>query len=48
MSRRITFLIFPDFQLLDATGPVAAFEIAGRQRPGFYTLQIIAAAPGLV
>ncbi|MGH8256476.1 MAG: GlxA family transcriptional regulator [Steroidobacteraceae bacterium] len=44
----MTFLIFPDFQLLDATGPVAAFEIAGRQRPGFYTLQIIAAAPGLV
>lgn len=28
--RRIDVLIFPDFQLLDAAGPVAAFEIAGR------------------
>jgi transcriptional regulator GlxA family with amidase domain len=48
MPRRITFLIFPGFQLLDATGPMAAFEIAERHRPGFYTLQIVAAEPGLV
>src|ERR1700755_1423971 len=26
----IGVLIFPDFQLLDAAGPVSAFEIAGR------------------
>ena len=30
MVRTIGFLIFPDFQLLDAAGPIAAFEIAGR------------------
>ena len=29
MTRRIAFLVFPQFQILDATGPIAAFEIAG-------------------
>ena len=33
MTRRVGFLIFPDFQILDAAGPLAAFEIAGRYRP---------------
>ena len=46
MPRRIAFLIFPGFQLLDAAGPVAAFEIAGRIRPGAYELQIVAARAG--
>lgn len=32
--RTIAILIFPDFQLLDAAGPVAAFETAGRAPPG--------------
>jgi transcriptional regulator GlxA family with amidase domain len=48
MSRNIAFLIFQDFQLLDAAGPVSAFEIADRIRPGAYTLRVIAAKPGLV
>lgn len=48
MTRRIAFLIYPDFQLLDATGPIAAFEIAARYRPGFYDLKSIATAPGPV
>jgi transcriptional regulator GlxA family with amidase domain len=30
MARLITIIIFPDFQLLDAAGPIAAFEIAAR------------------
>jgi len=30
MPRRIAFLIYPDFQLLDVAGPIAAFEIAER------------------
>jgi transcriptional regulator GlxA family with amidase domain len=29
--RKIAFLVFDDFQLLDAAGPIAAFEIAARQ-----------------
>lgn len=48
MPRRIAFLIFPRFQILDATGPIAAFEIADRHRPGTYTLCTIAAIPGPV
>ena len=36
MTRRVAFLIFPDFQLLDAAGPISAFEIAERYRPGSY------------
>ncbi len=30
MTRTIAILIFPDFQLLDAAGPIAAFEAGGR------------------
>jgi transcriptional regulator GlxA family with amidase domain len=48
MSRRVAFLIFPDFQLLDAAGPIAAFEIAERYQPGSYALRLIAPQPGLV
>jgi transcriptional regulator GlxA family with amidase domain len=48
MRRHIGVLIFPDFQLLDAAGPISAFEIAGRFVPGAYELKIMAAAPGRV
>jgi transcriptional regulator GlxA family with amidase domain len=46
VARRIAFLIFPRFQLLDAAGPICAFEIAARMRPGAYELRVIAATPG--
>jgi transcriptional regulator GlxA family with amidase domain len=48
MTRHIAFLIYPDFQLLDAAGPIAAFEIAARYEPGSYSLRVVAAEPGLV
>ncbi|HYJ41481.1 MAG TPA: GlxA family transcriptional regulator [Steroidobacteraceae bacterium] len=48
MKRRVAFLIFPDFQLLDAAGPISAFEIAGRYAPGTYELRVIAKQPGAV
>jgi transcriptional regulator GlxA family with amidase domain len=48
MPRQIAFLIYPDFQLLDAAGPIAAFEIAARHVPGSYSLRVVAAAAGLV
>jgi transcriptional regulator GlxA family with amidase domain len=48
MTRLIAFLIYPDFQLLDAAGPIAAFEIAARYQPGAYALRVVAAEPGLV
>ncbi|HML11540.1 MAG TPA: DJ-1/PfpI family protein [Stellaceae bacterium] len=33
MTRTIAVLIFPDFQLLDAAGPITVFETAGRPPP---------------
>src|SRR5690606_28772261 len=48
MTRKIGLLIFPDFQLLDAAGPIAAFEIASRFSPGAYALEALARVPGLV
>jgi transcriptional regulator GlxA family with amidase domain len=48
MPRRIAILLFPQFQILDATGPIAAFEIAERYRPGTYALRIVAVNSGAV
>ena len=48
MAHRIAVLIFPDFQLLDAAGPVAAFEVASRYRDDHYALRTVAAQAGLV
>jgi transcriptional regulator GlxA family with amidase domain len=47
-GRRIALLVFPDFQILDATGPLAAFEIADAHRPGAYALETVAAVAGPV
>jgi transcriptional regulator GlxA family with amidase domain len=48
MTRTIGFLIFPGFQLLDAAGPITAFEIAGRFVPGAYRLSLLAREAGPV
>src|ERR1700684_3867978 len=41
MTRALGFVVFPNFQILDATGPIAAFEIANRYVPGAYTIRTI-------
>lgn len=48
MTRRVAFVIFPGFQLLDATGPIAAFENAARLQPAAYRLHVLAAEAGQV
>lgn len=48
MTRSIGLLLFPDFQLLDAAGPISAFEIAGRLAPEAYRLLPQALVPGQV
>ncbi|HKP79707.1 MAG TPA: GlxA family transcriptional regulator [Phenylobacterium sp.] len=48
MPRRLAVVIFPGFQLLDAAGPIAAFEIAERYRPGSYALAVLAPGGGQV
>ena len=48
MPRAVAVVIFPGFQLLDAAGPVSAFEIAERFRPGSYDLGLVAPDGGAV
>ncbi|MDU6731064.1 MAG: AraC family transcriptional regulator, partial [Bradyrhizobium sp.] len=44
----IGVLIFPNFQLLDAAGPISVFEIAARYARVVPALRVIAAEPGPV
>jgi transcriptional regulator GlxA family with amidase domain len=49
MTRAVGLLIFPDFQLLDAAGPLAAFEMPMRMlQPAPYALTVLSADGGLV
>jgi transcriptional regulator GlxA family with amidase domain len=43
MSHRVAMLVFPGFQLLDAAGPIAAFEAAGH-----YAVRVVAGQAGTV
>ena len=44
----IGVLIFPDFQLLDAAGPISAFEIAARFAGSAPDIKVLAVTPGPV
>jgi transcriptional regulator GlxA family with amidase domain len=44
----IGVLIFPDFQLLDAAGPISVFDIAGRFAKAQLPIRVMAAHPGAV
>jgi transcriptional regulator GlxA family with amidase domain len=44
----IGILVFPDFQLLDAAGPISVFEIAVRYAGADLAIKTIAASPGPV
>src|SRR5882757_7300549 len=44
----IGVLVFPDFQLLDAAGPISAFEIAARFAGADPSIKVLAATPGPV
>jgi transcriptional regulator GlxA family with amidase domain len=49
MTYNVEILVFPDFQLLDAAGPVTAFEEASRERmPPAYRVRIVARNEGPV
>lgn len=49
MARTIAFFIFEQFQLLDAAGPIAAFEMPIRgMKPAPYRLKVIASSGGSV
>ena len=44
----ISVLVFPDFQLLDATGPISVFEIGARFAVGAPAIRVLAVTPGPV
>ena len=47
MQRDIDFLIYPDFQLLDLAGPLAAFQMAGDDPDAApYRLRVLSATGG--
>ena len=46
MPRSVALVLHPGFQLLDAAGPTAAFEMAEKFRPGSYELTIMAPGGG--
>ena len=46
--RTIGVLVFEGFQLLDAAGPIGAFEIAGRYVPGAYDIRVLSRGGGRV
>src|SRR5258708_19393554 len=49
MNRKIGFVVFPQFQILDLTGPLAAFEMPGRSiTPDPYDLQVLSELGGPV
>ena len=44
----IGVLVYPDFQLLDASGPIAVFEIAFRYAKSTTQIKVVCAKPGPV
>src|SRR3954470_5712973 len=47
-AKMIGVLVFPDFQLLDAAGPISVFEIAARSAGKPPSIKVIAVTPGAV
>jgi transcriptional regulator GlxA family with amidase domain len=48
MTRTIGLFVFPEFQIMDAAGPIACFEIAGRMADDAYRLNLVSATGGAV
>lgn len=46
MTRSVAIVVHPGFQLLDAAGPMATFELAARFVPGSYELRVLAPVAG--
>jgi transcriptional regulator GlxA family with amidase domain len=48
MTRHVAFFVFPDFQLLDLSGPLAAFQVAGQASAGAYSVSVMSEEGGEV
>ena len=47
-KRVVQVVLFPGFQIIDAAGPIGAFEVASRFAPGAYDIRTVASVAGLV
>lgn len=48
MSKHVAIFLYDDFQILDAAGPTAAFEIAERMSPGSYAFHVVSTEGGAI
>jgi transcriptional regulator GlxA family with amidase domain len=48
MTRRLAIVVFPGFQLLDAAGPISAFDIARRYYEGAYEITVLGPGGGQI
>lgn len=48
MKRKITFLVFPHYELLDLSGPASAFNLANELFDAQYSIHLVSAKGGLV
>src|SRR3954452_7937048 len=49
MARCVTFFVFPGFQLLDLSGPLAVFQTASEQAAGAaYDLRVVSQEGGMI
>jgi transcriptional regulator GlxA family with amidase domain len=48
MARVIAIFVFPEFQIMDACGPITAFEIAGRMADDAYRLVLVSTSGSAV
>lgn len=46
VKRRVCFVLYPGFQVLDVAGPLAAFEVAELYLPGAYELRFVSSSGG--
>jgi transcriptional regulator GlxA family with amidase domain len=48
MTRYIRFFLYPSFQLLDLSGPLAAFQFAAEAKPGAYRFSFVSGDGGVI
>src|ERR1700712_2045430 len=48
LTRHIRFFLYPTFQLLDLSGPLAAFQFAAAAQPGSYRFSFVSEQGGAV
>src|SRR3984893_7617938 len=48
MNRHVAFFVFPDFQLLDLSGPLAASQVAAQASAGAYSVSVMSEEGGEV